>query len=75
MTRQQLAMLVEDLPEEQIEIAGTCLLYLRDQGARDEVWARPEFQANVRHRIQESLEEEERGEFVSQGEARDLLRQ
>ena len=75
MTRQQLAMLVDDLPEEQIDIAGTCLLYLRDQCSQEECWAAPEFQAFIKRRIEESLEEEGRGDYVTQEKARALFSQ
>lgn len=75
MTRQQLVRLVDDLEDGQIDIAATCLLYLRDSNAPEEAWGTPEFQAFLKRRIQESLEEEERGEFVTQDEARSLLQQ
>ena len=75
MTRQQLVRLVDDLEEEQLDIAATCLLYLRDSNGPEEAWETPEFQAFLKRRIQESLEEEDRGEFVTQDEARSLFRQ
>lgn len=75
MTRQQLVMLIDALPDEQIDTAATCLLYLRDQGAQDETWLEPEFQSFIKRKVQESLEEEERGEFVSQEEAKERFRQ
>lgn len=74
MTRQQLVQLVDDLQEDQIDIAATCLLYLRDSATSEESWEPPEFQAFLRQRIQDSLEEEERGEFVPQDEARAMFR-
>ena len=75
MTRQQLTALVEDLNDEQLDVAGTCLLYLRDMKTEMESWASPEFQGFIQRRIQESLEEEERGDYVSQEKARDLFKQ
>jgi len=75
MTRQQLAMLVEDLPDEQVDIAGNCLLYLRDQNTPEATWETPGFQAFVKQRIEESLEEEERGEFLPQEKARAQFKQ
>lgn len=74
MTRQQLARLVDDLPEDQLDIAAGCLLYLRDSASAEQRWDTPEFQTFLKQRIQDSLEEEDRGEFVNQEEARDLLR-
>lgn len=75
MTRQQLVMLIDALPDEQIDMAATCLLYLRDQGTPEETWLEPEFQSFIKRRIQESLEKEERGEFLFQEGAKERFRQ
>lgn len=75
MTRQQLVHLVNELEEEQLDIAASCLMYLRDSNNPDDSWETPEFQAFLRRRIEESLEEEDRGEFVTQQEARAQFRQ